>query len=77
MTAKLTGCERCKRIEQWFDHIGFKPNKMQRYEKLLEFVKSVAWIDRYTDKEIQEFNDIGYYIEAVEARKLLEEIGEL
>lgn len=50
---------------------------MRREKKLLEFVKSLAWIERYNDKEIKEFNDLGFYLEAKEARDLLKEIGEL
>ena len=44
---------------------------------MLNFLKNLAWVHRYTDKEIEEFNENGSYLEAKEARDLLREIGEL
>jgi hypothetical protein len=49
----------------------------EKCQKLLEFVKNLAWLHRYDDEEIKEFNGQGFYLEAKEARGLLKEIGEL
>ena len=52
-------------------------NKLNQRDKLLEFVKELAFLDRYTDDEINEFNKIGYYFEVKEIRDFLKEIREL
>ncbi len=40
-------CQNCQitieRLNKWFDHIGCTPKKYQRYEKLLGFVKRLAF----------------------------------
>lgn len=48
----------------------------EKYQKLLEFVKSLAWLNRWDDEDIKEYNDQGFYLEAKEARDLLREMGE-
>src|ERR1017187_3535612 len=40
--ATVPECHRCDRIEKWLDHYGTSPNKLQKYEKLLAFVKKIA-----------------------------------
>ena len=46
-----------------------------RHDRMLEFIKNIGWCHRYTDEEIKDFNDVGHYLEAKEARDLLKEIG--
>lgn len=48
-----------------------------RHDRMLKYLKTLGWLDTYTDEDIAEFNHNGSYLEAKEARDLLKEIGEL
>lgn len=55
-------CDKCARIEKWADHVGCTPNKAQRYNILLEYVKDIA--------------ASSCYLHAISSRKILKGIGE-
>lgn len=63
-------CENCKELDKrmlkWIDHVGCSPNKYQRYDRLLFFVKSLV-----SGSKIRDSNDI-----AIDAELLLKDIGE-
>ncbi len=65
-------CENCKlideRIEKWIDHVGCTQKKYQRYDAMLDFVKSIAKCKIYS---------LAVSIDmCVAAREFLKDIGE-
>lgn len=66
-------CPNCKitigRIEKWIDHINITPNKNQRYDRLLCFVKmasqlkdetvTIKWIREYSSDILKDIGEYG------------------
>lgn len=73
----MNDCPNCKltdeRIQKWIDHIGCSPNKFQRYDKLLEFVKMIANECLTGGGELQNRETLHWI--SVTANNLLNEIG--
>lgn len=37
--AKQQECEKCKRIEKWYEHFGCTPTILEKYKKTIEFIR--------------------------------------